>query len=118
MPLISGFSTSWPKLMSTAPSLVMENWRMVPVLWPAAAAMSKLSSTLVSSMLTSNTRCPGWEVPSYRLAKYSLTCSGRPAVAGKDQFISVSPPPSQASPLKTSDGVPTGTVPSTVPTGP
>jgi hypothetical protein len=65
-----GFSTSAEKPMSTTPSLVTANSRIVAV-WspPAPATMSKWSSTRVPSRLTSNTRLPTWPVGTYRLAK-------------------------------------------------
>ena len=95
MPLISGFSVTWRRSMSTVPSLVTGERPHRPALVPpAAATMSKLSSTVVPSIATLNTRCRAVEVPSYWFAKYSRTVTGLPAV--HREAIPVAAEPSSA----------------------
>ncbi len=57
MPLMSGFPSTALSPTLTMPSLVMSNWRTVPVrFFPVAATTSKSSSTSRPSRVTSNVR--------------------------------------------------------------
>ena len=84
---------------------------------PVAATMSKLSSTVVPSRLTSKTREPEVLVHPQRLAKYSRTCRGTPGVVGKAQFIAGLSLGDHRSESKSAFGVVDGTVPSVVAPG-
>ena len=56
MPLISGFSTWWLKVMSTEPSLVTLNVFIVAFWVPGLADRSMLVATDVPSIVTPNLR--------------------------------------------------------------
>ena len=63
-PLTCGFSTSWPKAMSTVPSDTVPVHSSIPPLpWPHALTASKSFASVWPSTETSNTRWPTCEVP-------------------------------------------------------